>query len=278
MRNISNNRGQIALVILVISAIIMTIGLSVSKKTVVETKITTDEEQLKQAFNAAESGIDNYLGTGRKTFTASDNKSEANVETGPVGGGSNIVNMGILTLRNNESYTWLVGHNTDGSINPGEYVGTTNLTLCVDVGFTGALKVDYFSQTGDGSYQVTRLGYNVVTANVVNGYTQLTNPATACPGFTGTRTISLDALPYTGMVPLLLAVKPIRGDTHIVVMATAGAQFPAQGEEIKSTGTAGDISGTSGVAVNRKVRVINQYFVPAFMLDAITGSGNVSPN
>ena len=69
-----NSKGQIALVILVISAIVMTIGLSVSKKTVVETKITTDEEQLKQAFNAAESGIDNYLGTGRKTFTASDSK------------------------------------------------------------------------------------------------------------------------------------------------------------------------------------------------------------
>ena len=190
----------------------------------------------------------------------------ANVETKPVGGGSNVVNMGILTLRNNESYTWLVGHNSDGSINMGDYVMATGLTLCVDVGFTGALKVDYFNQDA-GVYQVTRLGYNVVTS-YVDGYTQLNNPATACPDLAGTRLISLSSLPYWGAAPLLLAVKPIRGDTHMVVIASQGsggpAIFPSQGEEIKSFGTAGDITGTSGAAVNRNVRVINQYFVPAF--------------
>lgn len=74
-----SEKGQIALIVLLVSAITMTIGLSLSRKTVTETKIQTDQELLKQAFNTAESGVDYYLGTGKTEYTAPDEKSKADV-------------------------------------------------------------------------------------------------------------------------------------------------------------------------------------------------------
>jgi Tfp pilus assembly protein PilX len=276
MRRFTKDDGQIALVVLVISAIIMTIGLSVAKKSVVETKITTDEEQLKQAFNAAESGIDYFLGTGKTNFTASDSKSKAEVATSPVGGGTNIVDMGAVTLANEESYSWMVGHNSDGSVNLGASFQGNALTLCIEDTFTGSLKVDYFYYQAP-NYQVSRLGYNVVSS-LVSGYDPIFGAAISCSGLPNTRSISLPLTLNPGTVmPLLLAVKPIGNGTHIAVLGTGGT-FPAQGEEIRSTGTAGDLTVGSNANVNRKVRVVNQYFVPAFMLDAITAVNDVNDN
>lgn len=269
----SNNQGQIALIILMVSAVVMTIGLSLSKKSVVETKITTDEELLKQAFNVAESGIDYYLGTGGLSFTAGDGKSKALIEANSVGGGTNIVNMGDLILANNQSYTWLVGHNADGTINMASYFSGNELELCFDADFTGSLKVDFFYYQNP-NYQVKRLGYDVINSRI-NGYELVSNPIADCSGVSGMKSIIL-TVPLGGNVPLLLAVKPIADSTKIAVVGND--VFPSQGEEIRSSGTAGDITGTTNAKVNRNVKVINKYFVPAFMLDAITSGGQVSTN
>lgn len=261
---INKNKGQVALVVLIISAIIMTIGLSVSKKSVLETKITTDEESLKQAFNAAESGIDYYLGTGITSFTSTD-KSQAEVRTSSIGGGRASVNLDKLILRNNDSYTWFIGHRDDGSLDPGSNMnGLSSVSVCVDNAFNGALKVDYFYMSG-GNYNVLRGGYNV--GNVpVSGFTNNAFSGGCSAG--GMKSISFNVPPAT--TPLLLVVKPINDDTHIVVDATGGGNFPSQGVQISSTGTAAQVS--------RKINIINQYQIPDFMLDAVTATGNVLSN
>ena len=205
-----NINGQIALVVLIISAIIMTVGLSVSKKSVLETKITADEESLKQAFNAAESGIDYYLGTGITGFTSAD-KSQAAVTTNSIGGGNSYVNLNKLILRNNDSYTWLMGHRVDGSLDPTVAMnGLTGLTVCVDDAFNGAVKADYFYTNG-GNYGVLRTGFN--TGNgPVGGYTDNAFPG-GCPAVGGMKAASFNVPAGT---PILLVIKPI-GDRKSVV-------------------------------------------------------------
>jgi hypothetical protein len=260
--------GQIALIVLIISAVIMTIGLSVSKRSVVETKITTDDELLKQAFNAAESGVDYFLGTGATNFTASDSRSQASVQVNQVGGGSDTVNLGGITLRNNNNYTWLVGHKADGSIDMATNMGgVTGLTVCVESGFAGAVKVDYFYVNG-GNYGVYRAGFNV-GVGTVSGYT---TPVMGSCSVSGMRSIALN-IPV-GVTPLLLVVKPIADDTGIAVVASGGPKFPTQAAEISSTGKAG---GTTA-QVSRKVNVINQYQIPGFMLEPVTAGGSVGSN
>ncbi|MDD2482862.1 MAG: hypothetical protein PHE71_01085 [Candidatus Shapirobacteria bacterium] len=61
IKNNQSNQGQIAIIVLLASAILLTLGMSASRKTVTDTKVDTDEELLKEAFNTAESGINNYL-------------------------------------------------------------------------------------------------------------------------------------------------------------------------------------------------------------------------
>jgi len=255
---------------------VMTVGLSVSKKSVVETKITTDEELLKQAFNAAESGLDYYLGTGETKYTAGDRNSFADVTVQNIGGGTTAVNMGGLTLRNEESFTWLVGHNADGSINFGEAFLGTGLSLCVDSDFDGSLKVDYFYRSG-ASYLVQRSGFNVVTAGRTNGYSNVGSTALACRGVPGMRSITLSGLTLSGVTPLLLAVKPMADDTRIAVTGSGGV-FPVQGKEITSVGKAGGDVTSVESKVSRKIKVVDTYRMPPFMMDAVTATGSVLGN
>ena len=273
---IKNNQGQIALVVLVISAVVMTIGLSMSKRSVVETNITTDEELLKQAFNAAESGIDYFLSTGQNSFSSSDNKSSANVVSSSIGGGANLIDMGELTKSNNVAFFWLVGHDSNGSIDMTQKYNGTMLTVCVDDSYVGSLKIDYFYYQSD--YKAQRVGFNVAVDNKVSNYSNIpANPVTGCAGVANSRGIDLGSLPFvsSGATPLLLAVKPIGGDTNIKIQGDN--LFPVQGVEIRSLGTAGDVGG-SGPKVNRNLRVVDKYFVPEFMIDAITSTGNVNAN
>lgn len=267
-------KGQIALIVLVVSAIVMTVGLSISRKSVVETKITTDEESLKQAFNAAESGIDYYLGTGSTAYTASDNQSTAKVAVTSLGGGTNIVNLGGITLRNNYNYTWLVAHKDDGSLDLTNTFGATAMSICYDSAFDGSLLITYFYKNG-ANYDVYREGYNIKTSRRVSGFSD-SSIGTSCGTITGMTKINLSVPLGGGNVPLLLVVKPIAGDTKIVVSATGGI-FPDQETEISSTGRAGNVSSSTS-SVNREVNVISQYQPPAFMMEAVTSAGSVLSN
>ena len=272
----TKNSGQIALIVLVVSAIVLTIGMSVSKKTVVETKITTDEELLKQAFNAAESGIDYYMGTGVTQYTAPDSLSKANITIQDIGGGGKTESLGVVTLKNTEDFTWLVGHNGDGSIDYTQKFLGTGITMCVASSFDGGLKVDYFYRDASNNYAVERFGFNVGTANRVTGFNNVTTGT--CPGNSGMKGVPLSLVlnPAT-ITPLLLVVKPIAADT-LFTMVGVGGSFPNQAIEISSTGKAGNLSVAGGVQVNQKVKVVNQFQASPFMLDAVTATGNIFSN
>ncbi len=271
--NIEKSKGQVALIVLIVSAIVMTIGLSVSKKSTVDTKITTDQELLKQAFNAAESGIDYYLVTGRTDYVASDNKSTATVKINEIGGGSQTFDLDEVTLRNHSSYTWLVGHHDDGSIDTSVNMAGSTFNVCVNNNFNGALKVDYFYLSGT-TYWVYRSGFNVSTGGRVSGFDNVNPTDNSCSS--GRKSIPLSGLPSG--TPLLLVIKPIEGDTNIVVVANGGNSFPDQALEISSTGKAGDVSAGATANASRTINMVNQYQVPAFMLEAVTAGGNVLSN
>jgi len=249
--------GQVAIVVLLISAIVMTVGLSVSKRTVVETKIDKDEEQLKQAFNTAESGIEYYLKTSQTTYTASD-LSSASVSTEAVGVGRTI-NLGGIVLDNETQLYWLVGHNDDGTINYNAFYEGTVIDVCVNNNFAGALKIDYFYRNG-GNYSVWRNGYNVANNNMVNGYTRVDPGASNC--IPGMKAVNIDTIPLSGNTPLLLAVRLIGWPSTNLVLR-GDTDFPSQGENITSTGKVGN-------GVSQVVKVFNRYRVPVYMIDDIT--------
>lgn len=257
-----SNKGQVSLIVLLVSAVAMTVGLSVSRKTITETKIETDEELLKQAFNAAESGIDYYLGTGTTRYVAPDDKTTADIKVQDIGGGETISSDGLILDKNN-MFFWLVNHNDNGSIG-NVFYGGNFVDICVDSDFNKALKIDYYYKDGT-DFKVLRKGYNFDAGNLtVSGFLPKGNSPAGC-----TNGVRLNLVASS----LLVVVKPISGNTNISLVGQTGFSLPLQGVEISSTGRAGDLS-TSGV--NRTVKVLNRYKVPSFLLETITASGNVT--
>lgn len=245
---IKQNKGQIAIIILLASAIVLTLGLSVSKSTITNTKVDTNEESLKTAFNIAESAINNYLSTGSENYSIEG--SEATVVSSSIGGGSlNSLSSEGEVLNNTNQLFWLVNHNIDGSIGTSAtdyYPQSGNLTLDVDSGYSGALKIDYFYIEG-GVYKVQRLGCNYNNSNVVVGY--------------DSSIVNCSNLNLAGRNPLLVVVTPLGSPTTITI--SGNSSFPVQGQELTANS-----STENGIKTQIKTR--NMYQVPSFFIDAIT--------
>jgi hypothetical protein len=249
-------KGQIALVVLVISVVVMTLGLSMSKIAKVDTKIDSDEEALKKAFNAAESAIDYYQGTGQTSYNP-DDRTKALVEVNNLGGGQELI-LDAFSPAAKTEYFWLCGHDSDGNIDDSSFYSGSGLDVCVDAGFSGALKIDYFYKEG-AAYQVKRMGINLGGAETVSGFSDQSVDADNC----------VDVSSLLSGTPLLLSVTPLSSGTNLRLKGNAN--FPSQGEEIRAVGTVDD-------AVNQKVRVSKRFYIPEFMLDGITAGGNVLSN
>ncbi|HRT40226.1 MAG TPA: hypothetical protein P5299_02650 [Candidatus Woesebacteria bacterium] len=258
IRNYSG--GQMVLMILLVGAVVMTIALSLSKKTVTDIKIDTDEELSKKAFDTAESGIDYYRRTATPIYYAADEGGTrvAEVTAAPLEVSGDYT-FEKETAAGHSGYFWLVDHLDDGSLGSGYFHG--KLEVCLQTGFAGALKIDYFYKEGD-DFKVKRYGYNIGN-----------DPDKRVEGFEdGVDTCSKE-LDFSSTNSILLAVTPVFSPGKITIRRIEGDDFPAQGEEIVSTGKAGDID---NLPINRTVRIVNQYQVPGFLLEAISAEGSVS--
>lgn len=118
------NKGQISIIVLLVSAVMLTLGMSMSKQESVQIKINTNDELLKKAFDAAESGINYYLGTGATNYSSPDSNSFADINTTKLSEGSDTIDFGeFVPAGNSESY-WLVNHlDIGGSLGTNYYNG-----------------------------------------------------------------------------------------------------------------------------------------------------------
>jgi len=266
------HHGQVAIVVLLISAVMLTLGLSLSKKSTVETKIDTNEELLKEAFNTAESGINYYLGTGITAYSVPGGVSSANLSIKDIGGGD-VLDFGEFVPRNGSEFYWLVNHNDDGSLGT-NYYGAASVDLCRG-NFVGAIKVDYFYKSG-ADYGVLRSGYNFgnVSNLWVNGFT---NSSNECVNIS------------TPNSPVLLAITPFFNGGRFHLESIAPGVFPIQGIEINSRGRAGEVpikddsvggvgAGTkinSSSFVNKSLTVNRRYIIPSFLLSGVVAEDSV---
>jgi hypothetical protein len=251
MKNkIKNKSGQVAIIVLLVSAVLLTIGLSSSRKTITDVKVDTDEGLLKDAFNAAESGINNYINNkNNKEYSNNSNGAAASVKVTNIGNGTTLFSESLITSGSNQLF-WLVNHNDNGGIG-GTYYAGASVGIEVDEDFEGALKIDYFYKNG-ANYGVKRLGCKYSTGGDVfdNGFV----------GRSNCETYSL-----TGN-PLLIVITPIGGDTKLTL--TGSSNFPIQGEELTSVGTAGN-----GIKTQIKTRHSYQT-LPSFFIESMV-AGNI---
>jgi len=229
--------------VLLASALVLTLGLSASRQATVETKIDTDQELLKRAFNAAESGIEYYLGTGNTNYSGGENDGLADLAVKTVGN-SVTLSFGNMTLDGSFDYFWLVNHDENGNLGNEYYNSISNphnLNVCTVDRSEVKLKISYFYKSNLGVYGVRNVEEDTVSGCVSNFDLSSGNS-------------------------LLLSVMPLGKSVKLEL--TGGVNFPVQGEEISSTGK---VQG-----VNNTVTVLNKYVVPAFLLEAVTSGGDVT--
>lgn len=244
----TSNRGQVAIIVLLVSAVMLTLGLTMSNKEIISVKINTNDELLKKAFDTAESGINYYLGTGGTSYVSPDNSSFANVAVSKIGDGSNKIDFGEFVLAGSNENYWLVNHLENGNIGSTFFAGP-NIDVC-GVGFTGSIEISYFYKNG-ASYGVKRFGYNF-GGSIITGFE---NKLPGCVNIT-----------MIGS-PILLSVMPIYNGGKFYIEAKNGGSFASQGIDILSDGTSG--------GTNTKLNIRQRYKLPSFMTSGMMAEGSI---
>ncbi len=244
--------GQVVLMVLLASALVLTLGLSAARQATVETSIDTDQELLKNAFNAAESGIEYYLKTGDKNYANTDSPDGgATLETSPLLGDKEILSFNHKLNPENPEFFWLVDHTQNGSIGTNYYNrpsgGGNTIDICSDQPGPVRLKVDYF--------------YGVGTSIAVQRGDG-TNPILSTSGITS----CIDDFSLIGN-SILLVVTPL--EEAMKVSITGDVVFEPQGEKITSTGIVGKI--------NNQITIEHPYklFIP-FLIDPVVSEDVVT--
>lgn len=214
--------GQVVLMVLLASALILTLGLSAARQATVETSIDTDQELLKRAFNAAESGIDYYLKTGNTQFGSTDSFEGSSSLTTESLGNQRTLSFDRKVGPENGEFFWLVNHTESGDIGSDFYSSDDNtIDICVDDTSPVSLKIDYFYKELT-NYKVVRGNGTVPVLTTSGGASNCINNYT-----------------LQGQ-SVLVVVTPIGVDRKISIKG--GYNFPAQGIKIKSTGIVGKVN------------------------------------
>jgi len=239
MKNKNYKKGQIVLVVLLVTSAVMVMGLSLSRGSVKELKIDTNEETLKQTFNVAESGIDYFL--------TRENEVEKVTYESPVDDFEAEVSKEKLEVKDMANRKVVFYEPQFLQLNG--YDG--ELTIKLDNNFGGAVKVDVFYGNGG----IERYGYN---------FNECTSVDDACiEGFENDKKGEIKI--SIGGDSDFLVVSPLFEPT---VVKFSGGNFAHQGERIVSTGKSND-------GIESKVSVDEVWELPYFMLEGLVVEGEI---
>lgn len=265
-------KGQIALIALLVLTIATTVGLSLIARTTTDVSVTRNIEESTRAFSAAEAGVEEALKSGvASEFTIDQTLGvKYNVTVAPAGASpGNPFVFPQKTLSENTETVWLVDHNDDGSVNETRKYTAATIDVCwSSESTTPALIVAVLYKTSGGAYRVAKAAYD--PAARANNFSAPTPGIGSCPTSTSYRsTIRFSDLAITGTDTLIaLRIRPVYSGTLIAV---APAQdLPTQGNRIESVGV-------TGSGVNRKITVYQQYRAPESIFDyAVYSEGSFS--
>jgi len=270
MKHPANNQGQALLLVLLSTAVVVTIALSIVSRTISDISVTTTEEESLRAFSAAEAGIEEVLvsglGEGASTGDVVVNNSgtpETVTYSVDITGfpESAVEFIYPVNLASGESATiWLVSHDTSGNLtcdNPHTCYSGPRVDVC-----WGPIETPTSPQQPSAAeisvlYQDTGTS-EIRTARVV------VDPSGSIPGAepadSGYCTIAGTYFAYGKRIQFnpsglnipnfnvpgtlkLIKVRPLLNTTPQTIAihsAGTGGSFPSQGKKIQSTGNSGE--------------------------------------
>lgn len=268
---VTNQKGQIALIALLVLTIAVTVGLSLVARSTTNVAVTRDMEESTRAFSAAEAGVEESLKSGLSGSAVMDASFGVSYTTtiASVSGAANApFTFPRKTPRGETETLWLVNHKEGGVVDDSTPLYTSpSIIICWDGTPKPALIATLlYKRSSDGAYVVGKAALDADSVRAgTNKFTALASPVPAC----GTLSMPyVSSVTFASMSPginpatdvlIALRIRPVYSDAQIAVVPSQN--LPYQVNHIQSVGQT-----QSGV--NRKIEVFQQYRSPSSIFDA----------
>lgn len=259
--------GQIVLLLVLITVVGLTIGLSLISRTITDIRISSQIEQSSRAFSAAEAGVETALRTTATLPSGSLNLEGAiaDYEVTTFGGSTNVFVLPLTDIGTSQT-VWLANHNPDGSLD--ELSGLDPIASTMDIcwgtqpGVAPSVLVTILYKDGS-SYKIAKRPFDpdpvAHNNNFIPADTDLTNKF--CDNaFNHKKTVNFaDDFSITPSAALiLLRLQPISNPTNFALKPSE--PIPVQGRIITSVGQ-------TNTGIVRKIQVRQGYPVIPALLD-----------
>lgn len=276
----NRNRGQAALIALLVLTIATTVGLSLMARSTTDISITRNLEESARAFSAAEAGIESVLKTGIATSETLNQQlgTSYNVQVASISASATTPLVFPSETDKEETGTvWLVNHTAIGTVD--DSVATYTQPY-IDVCWSKATSPEaallvtvLYKESSDVSgnpYRVVKSVYDPVAGRTQN----VTAPLNTTGGCGDGKTDYLGRVTFNTLNPeiapgsdVLIAVR-LRPIYNRVQLAVLPAQdLPYQGFQITS-------DGQTPSGITRRILVFQSYKAPASIFDAAVVSQN----
>jgi len=248
-RNIQ--QGQIVLILVLLSVVGLTIGLSLIGRTITDIRISHQVEESSRAFSAAEAGIETALrGTAiQETGNLTISGAAASYKVEMTGGTSSVYSFPVTDPGAMQSL-WFMEHKTDGSGKLDEssaYSIGNPIGVCWGLGAenNAALVMTLIYRDEDDLYKIAKAAYDPGSGHLNNFLTTVEKIGNYCDGNFRFRKVINGALEFWDGLTLNPGAKLIALSLQPVYQATAmavkpdnpEAKLPYQGKQIISLGT-----------------------------------------
>ena len=264
-----NTSGQTLLIILLIAAVILTVGLAIASYSITDIKISQQEEESARAFSAAEAGIEESLKIGSATNVTVGNIT-AQVSEVIQGGGKDFDFGGLKFASGELTNVWLVEHNDQGGFDA-SFPTNGKITVCwgeanqVSDANPPALEASLVYKDG-ANYKVIRAGFDPKAGRTIGFGNVDSSSGTNCGNLAFAKNIDLAsgkfALPANA-VPYLLRLKLLYNTSSQPLAVSADNNLPQQGKCYDSAAT------ISTSNITRKVRQCQFFEAPPAIFDYV---------
>ncbi|OGG15608.1 hypothetical protein A3D77_02845 [Candidatus Gottesmanbacteria bacterium RIFCSPHIGHO2_02_FULL_39_11] len=271
--------GQMVLILVLMTIVGVTIGLSLVSRTIQDVRISSQIEQSSRAFSAAEAGVENALkfsnaGSYNGTIDVGGTSSSYQSQVTNIGGGaagSTLVTFGLTDVNQTQTI-WLTDHSPGGDLMESSYYPLGEpIYICWQNGSpTPAAVITLYYKNGS-SYYVIKGAYDpVFVRGGSNSFRWGLPEGTGgnCGGVPGynyqvTITPTTSAGNYQvpgGSILLFAKVQMLYVSSPLAVLSSSTNSFPPQGKQITSVGQ-------TASGVTRRIQVIQGFKTLPSLLD-----------
>lgn len=248
--------GQAGLVVLLMTVVLMTVGVSVASRSTTQVTISRQEEESNQVLNAAEAGVEQALSEDF-AFAGEERSSSLTVD-------GNTVNYVVQKMRTLETqlFEGVTAQITLPTVSSNQTLQVLWQKQCDPD--PASVLVTVYNLTG-GNYSARTFAYNSACASTPagNGFSS----TSASGGYQGAASVTIQP------GDLYARIKPLYANTDVLVSGAGGLVLPEQYFKIRSSATNAVGSEERVVEVNRTLPV-----APAFMDYTIYSGTSITTN